>query len=97
MKKFCFLLCSALLVIILIPTEQVKASGTFQLLNFNTTTNAMEDFPFSKTINFLYSGNSTPKVQLVSNNLPSGISISEVEKEGEALYSFVFKGTVEIP
>ncbi len=96
-KNFILFLSGIFFIIIFMPIRQVKAAGSFQLVNFNATTTAMEGSPFSREIGFLYSGDAVPTADFVGNNLPDGAKISTVISKGNALYSFTLSGTVKIP
>ena len=61
------------------PSTPITATaGTFQLLNFATSVEAVVGQVYSAYFNFLYSGIGVPHVSLVGQNVPSGMQLGAV-------------------
>ena len=96
MKFIYYLFASSIFcIIVFFSTEQAGATGTFQFLNFNTSSTAVLSHPFSDSIDFLYSGNGIPEASLIGTNLPEGMELSSITERGSGLYSFTFEGRPE--
>lgn len=57
-------------------SSSAQAAGTFQLLNFPTSTKVIVGQPYSFYINFLYSGNNIPSISIIGNPLPDNVTLN---------------------
>jgi hypothetical protein len=63
----------------------VRAAGTFQILNFPTSTTVTANQSYSFYVSFLYSGNNIPGVSFVGNPLPDNFNVGVITYAGNGL------------
>jgi hypothetical protein len=69
-----------------------RAAGTFQILNFPTSTTITAGQQYDFYISFLYSGDNIPSVSLVGNPLPDGQTVGVIIPSGNGLYNVQVSG-----
>lgn len=71
----------------------VKASGSFELIDFPESYSGILEKEFKTNISFFYSGTeSYPKVSIVGKKFPNGVSLGEVSLDGNSLYNVSYSG-----
>jgi hypothetical protein len=65
--------------------HSARAAGTFQILNFPTSTTVTANQSYSFYVSFLYSGNNVPGVSFVGNPLPDNFNVGVITYEGNGL------------
>lgn len=79
--------------------SNAEAYGTFELIDFPDTLNAVAGKAFTKHIDFFYSGGytSSPRISVVSKNFPIGMSMSSAIAGGGNLYNATYSGNPTTP
>lgn len=75
------------------------ATGSFELISFPDTLNAVAGKSYNKSVDFFYSGTGyfTPRISFVGSNLPSGIKMTPPIPAGGSLYNSTITGTPLTP
>lgn len=89
MKKLIFLL-------LCIPVS-VYAFGTFQFVKFDMLAQGIAGIPYTSVINFIYSGDWTPRVSILGDTLPAGLSLGKVMIGANGVDYIKLEGTPSTP
>ncbi len=84
--------CFLGILLFTIPAS-VLAFGTFELLDSKTLPNAIVGQSYTRSINFVYSGDWFPSATMIGSNLPAGMKLSSVFKKSTGLYYVSYSGT----
>lgn len=92
MKNF----LTAILIICAIVSfsaNTAEAAGTFQFIDFEPTMKAFYGVPFTKTINYIYSGDYYSSVSIIGSPVPPDIFLGSINYGINGVDSIIFSGT----